>query len=417
MENKTHSSALNRRSLLKGIALGAGTSALGSVWAWGDLTSKHLAATSDPAQWPGQFDPAATRPAFYPRDLPKANDLITVFDMEVVTGVHEILPGVEVPMFLYNDNYPGPEIRVKEGEWVQVNLKNKSLEFHTIHWHGIQVPCEMDGVPLGTQWPVGPNQEFRYLFRAQPAGTHFYHCHYMTTLHVQAGLMGPLVVESDDDPVKKTFPYTREYVMALSECDTNFIRNAMNEMAIMDKQMEAMNKNPRMMAEMNGRMMGWFANKQAFLDAIKKGYVPPYMQANTGLVKPMKPNYFMINGKAYPMTDPLMIKMGETIRVRLIGGGMMPHFMHLHGHDFWHVCQDGAPLQAPVRLNTLAINPGSTSDIIIQGTNPGNWHFHDHSDLATTNNGQTPGGMMTMLMYEDAAKYGYHFNETIALSS
>src|SRR5665213_4274880 len=105
----------------------------------------------------------------------------------------------------------------------------------------------------------------------------------------------------------------------------------------------------------------------------------------------------MINGKSYPMTDPLLIKYGETIRVRLIGGGMMPHYIHLHGHDFWHVCQDGSPLASPVRLNTIPVFPGTTSDIVIEGTNPGNWHLHDHSDLATTNNGLHPGGMMTML--------------------
>jgi FtsP/CotA-like multicopper oxidase with cupredoxin domain len=117
------------------------------------------------------------------------------------------------------------------------------------------------------------------------------------------------------------------------------------------------------------------------------------------------------------MTDELMIKTGENIRVRLIGAGAMPHYMHLHGHDFWHVCQDGSPLSSPVRLNTIPVFPGSTSDIIIQGTNPGMWHFHDHSDIASTNNGQFPGGMMTMLMYEDAAEHGVQVPEIVQVSS
>lgn len=404
----------NRRQFMTGIA--AGAAAIGTKVAWGDLVSTDQAATM-PGPALTSFNPGATHPAHPPRDFPKPDDLVNVFEIEVVLGVHEILPGVQVPMFLFNGTYPGPEIRVKEGDWVQVNLKNKTFEFHTIHWHGIQVPCEMDGVPLATQWPVGPNQEYRYLFRAQPAGTHFYHCHYMTTLHVQAGLMGPLIIEAKDDPVAKVFPYTREYVIAVSECDTTFVRESMNEMAIMGNQMEAMNKSASLMKEMNGKMMGWFANKQSFLDAIKQGYIPPYSQARVGTSMPMTPNYFMINGKSYPMTEPLLIKSGETIRVRLIGGGMMSHFMHLHGHDFWHVCQDGSPLASPVRHNTITVDPGSTCDIVIQGTNPGNWHFHDHSDLAMTNNGQTPGGMMTMLMYEDAAQHGFNFPETIALSS
>ena len=349
--------------------------------------------------------------------MPKKGDKIRVFDIDITVGTHEIVPGIESHMFLFNGIHPGPEIRVKEGEWVQVNLHNKSPESHTIHWHGIQVPCEMDGVPLGTQWPVAPNQTFRYLWRAQPSGTHFYHCHVMTTLHTQAGLVGSLIVESADDPVQSVFPYEREYTMLLSEIDTDWVRDQLNEMIAMGTQMEAMNKDAKLMREMNGRMMGWFKDKDAFLAAIKKGYVPPYMPSMTGRVPPMMPNFFTINGKSYPMTDPLMIRRGESIRVRLIGAGSMPHFMHLHGHDFWHVCQDGSPLQTPVRRNTIPVFPGTTCDIIIQGTNAGHWHFHDHSDLSLTNNGQTPGGMMTMLMYEDAKEAGFTFEDVIAISS
>jgi FtsP/CotA-like multicopper oxidase with cupredoxin domain len=125
----------------------------------------------------------------------------------------------------------------------------------------------------------------------------------------------------------------------------------------------------------------------------------------------------MINGKSYPMTDMLHIRSGENIRVRLVGAGAWPHYMHLHGHDFWHVCQDGSPLEAPVRLNTVPVFPGSTTDIVIQGTNPGMWHFHDHSDLASTNNGFFPGGMMTMLMYEDAEKHGIKIPDIVQVSS
>lgn len=406
---------LPRRQLLKlgGFGLGAGLvgRALG-------FNSPQQQALDMPATaWPASFDPNATKPGLAPRDKPKAGEKIHVFDIEVTIGTHEIVPGIQTHMFKFNDSYPGPEIRVKEGDWVQVNLKNKSPEFHTIHWHGMLVPNEMDGVPLGTQWPVAQNQEFRYLFRAQPAGTHFYHCHVMTTLHQQAGLVGSLIVESNNDIVKKTFPYHREYTMLLSELDTNYVRDLMNEMVTMGTQMEMMNHNPRLMREMNGRMMGWFKNKQSFLNAVKKGYVPPYTVAASGITRPITPNFFMINGKSYPMTDPLMIRRDENIRVRLIGGGMMPHYIHLHGHDFWHVCQDGSPLAVPIRMNTIPVYPGTTSDIVIQGTNAGNWHLHDHSDLATTNNGQHPGGMMTMLMYEDAKEAGVTFDDIIAISS
>ncbi|HJT25031.1 MAG TPA: multicopper oxidase domain-containing protein, partial [bacterium] len=272
-------------------------------------------------------------------------------------------------------------------------------------------------VPLGTQWPVGPGQTFTYLFRAQPAGTHYYHCHVMTPLHIQAGLFGSLIIESENDPVRDIFPYDRDYTLILSEIDTNYVRDEMNRMLKEMGLMDRMTRSPGLMAEMNGLMMGQFKDRAEFLKAVKRGYIPPYVPAKHGSPVTLNPNFFMINGKSYPMTEELKIHQGETIRVRLIGAGFDPHFMHLHGHDFWHVCQDGSPLAEPIRLNTIPIFPGTTSDIIIQGTNPGHWHFHDHSDRGTTNNGHFPGGIMTMLMYEDAREAGFKFNPVVAVDS
>jgi FtsP/CotA-like multicopper oxidase with cupredoxin domain len=404
---------LNRRSFFTAAGKSGGLISAGlflgrSPEVWG----------ASPAQVPRTpFDPKSTFPNHPPRALPKPGEKVHEFDIELRISIHEIVPGIRMHAFTYNGTYPGPEIRVPEGDWVLVNFTNRTTELHTIHWHGIQLACEMDGVPNGTQWPVGQGQTFRYLFRAQPAGTHFYHCHNMTPLHLQAGMFGALIIEPKDDPIKKIFTYDREYTLLLSEVDTHLVEREMNEMLTMTETMAAMNQSPKLMKEMNGQMMGWFMNKKAFLDAIQAGYVPPYASARAGMVEPPRFNFFMINGKSYPMTDDLMIRSGENIRIRMIGAGAMPHFMHLHGHDFWHVCQDGAPLVAPVRLNTIPIFPGGTSDIIVQGTNPGCWHFHDHSDLATTNNGQFPGGMMTMLMYEDAVKYGVKVPDIIQVSS
>ena len=359
----------------------------------------------------------STKPIYPPTEKPKPGEKVHEFDIDLRLTEHEIVPGVKIHAFTYNGSYPGPELRVPEGDWVKVNFTNHTSELHTIHWHGIQLPNEMDGVPNGTQWGVGPGQTFHYLFRAQPSGTHFYHCHNMTNLHVQAGMFGSLIIEPKHDIIRENFPYTRDFTFLLSEVDTAMVEEQMEEMLRTMGSMEKMNEKASMMKEMNGRMMGWFANKAAFLKAIHEGYIPPYVSAKSGKRKLPEFNYFMINGKSYPMTDELRIRTGENIRVRLIGAGAMPHYMHLHGHDFWHVAQDGSPLKNPVRLNTIPVFPGTTSDIIIQGTNPGMWHFHDHSDLASTNNGQFPGGMMTMLMYEDAHEQGVNVPDLIQVSS
>lgn len=418
--------ALSRRDFIS-LASTGGAAALGAGFLMGS-PSQALAATTGspksaaghaaiPAGWTNAFQPASTRPLYPPRDAPKPGEKIKEFDIELGISVHEVVPGVKIHAFTYNGTYPGPEIRVSEGDWVLVNFKNNSPEFHTIHWHGIILANEMDGVPNGTQWGVGPGQTFKYLFRAQPAGTHFYHCHNMTNLHVQAGMFGSLIIEPKDDLIRKVFPYTREYTLILSEVDTVMVEQEMEEMVRMMGTMQKMNESPKLMKEMNGRMMGWFINKKAFVDAVKSGYIPPYVSSQRGRKGPPIFNYFLINGKSYPMTDELMIRSGENIRIRMIGAGAMTHYMHLHGHDFWHVAQDGSPLMSPVRLNTVPVNPGTTTDIIVQGSNPGMWHFHDHSDLATTNNGIFPGGMMTMLMYEDAAEHGVKVPEIVQVNS
>lgn len=367
--------------------------------------------------WPARFDPTALKPLWDPRALPQPGEKIHEYDIELTITPHEFVPGVVSHMYTYNKTVPGPALRVNEGDWVKVNFRNAtSKEMHTIHWHGMYVPNEMDGVPLGTQWPVGPRQTYQYLWRAQPAGTHYYHCHNMTPLHIQAGMYGALIVESNDDPIKKMFPYTRDYTLALCEHDTRYMDEMINSMEAEMGVMDWMSRRGDM-KEMSPLMMGWFASYDDYLKAIKKGYVPPYATANTGPMMRVDPNYFTINGKSYPATEPLLIKKGEFIRVRLIGAGADGHYMHLHGHDFWHVSQDGSPLAAPVRGNTILVNPGTTADIIVHGSNPGNWHFHDHSDRGTVNNGIFPGGMMTMLMYEDADRAGVRFDPIVAVSS
>lgn len=394
--------------------------ALGTGLALGEGTAKAqdaATASSVSSGWPSAFQPSSIEPKWNPRDMPKPGEVIQEYNMELVVARHEIVPRIEFHAYAYNGTVPGPEIRVREGQWVKVNFTNKTHDFHTIHWHGMQLANEMDGVPLATQFPVAYGQTFQYLFRAQPAGTHFYHCHNMTPLHIQAGMYGALIVEAEDDPVRKMFPYTRDYTLVLSEIDLNMVRDQMNEMLQMGRMMDHMNGSPRLMAEMSGKMMGWFVNKEAFLKAVEEGWIPPYDPSLAGAMQPPKPNFFMINGKSYPMTEPIWIRRGEYIRVRLINAGFMPHFMHLHGHDFWEVCRDGASLASPVQLNTIPVFPGGTCDIIIHGSNPGSWHFHDHSDLASTNNGFFPGGMMTMLMYEDMAEAGVHVLDYVAVNS
>ncbi len=98
-------------------------------------------------------------------------------------------------LWLYNGSTPGPEIRVKQGARVRVRLINNLEEPTTIHWHGIRIVNEMDGVPGLTQRAVMPGETFEYEFVAPDAGTYWYHSHNKTWSQVARGLYGPLIVE------------------------------------------------------------------------------------------------------------------------------------------------------------------------------------------------------------------------------
>ncbi len=100
-------------------------------------------------------------------------------------------------LWSYNDSTPGPEIRVKRGDRVKVRLVNKLEEATSIHWHGIRIANDMDGVSGLTQKAVEPGATFEYDFTVPDAGTYWYHAHNKSWNQVARGLYGALIVEGD----------------------------------------------------------------------------------------------------------------------------------------------------------------------------------------------------------------------------
>ena len=319
------------------------------------------------------------------------------FDIDIRIAEHEILPGIKAHMFAFNGQVPGPEFHVNEGDWIKVNFTNNTEEMHTIHWHGIVLPYTMDGVPMVTQDPVHPGQTFVYRFQAKPAGTRWYHCHWGTPLHANHAMHGAFIVHKKKDPLKKRFPYKREYTLMLESWDLNMLREEMNEI------LRGMKEVNTLMAKgkLDYMTHGFFKNYEEFKRAVEtKQYIAPYLQSRSNGLH-INPNFFGINGKSYPATKRIGIKQGEWIRIRLINASGKSHHMHLHGHDFWWVSQDGNDLAEPRHINTIHVEPGGTYDIMVYGNNPGYWTFHDHATTRVTNNGIYPGGMLTVLEYED----------------
>ena len=107
----------------------------------------------------------------------------------------ELVPGHKTPAWAFGGSAPGTELRVRQGEWLRLRFINQLPVETTIHWHGIRLPLEMDGVPYVSQLPVKPGEYFDYKFRVPDAGSYWYHPHVSSSEELGRGLVGPLIVE------------------------------------------------------------------------------------------------------------------------------------------------------------------------------------------------------------------------------
>ena len=112
----------------------------------------------------------------------------------------ELVPGFQTEVLAFNGQTPAPVIRAKQGQPVRIEFTNKLAEPTTIHWHGLRIPIEMDGVPFLSQKPVMPGETFVYEFTPPDAGTFWYHPHMNSTEQLGRGLVGALIVEETVRP-------------------------------------------------------------------------------------------------------------------------------------------------------------------------------------------------------------------------
>ena len=124
----------------------------------------------------------------------------TSVTLTAASGAVQPAPETSTTNWMYEGEFPGPELRVQEGDVLSVELTNDLQAETTIHWHGVPVANPVDGVPNVTQDPVASGDTFTYTFRAEPAGTYFYHSH--VGLQLDRGLLGPLIVEERDPHVE-----------------------------------------------------------------------------------------------------------------------------------------------------------------------------------------------------------------------
>lgn len=299
-------------------------------------------------------------------------------DVEVKLTVQEIdwelAPGKVIKAWTYNGIVPGETIRVREGDRVRVILKNDLTEPTTIHWHGIDVPTNMDGVPDISQPAVQPGETFVYEFEARPAGTRWYHTHVNSAQQQDFGLSAPFIIE----PLAADAPTDREYTLMLDDWVTD-PTNA--------------NESPEGGGMMGGGMMGDSSSDESGMMG-QGGMMGGMMQ---GMMGDDGPPYdtFTINGKAFPATEPLEVKRGERVRLRLINASNMQTFtLRLVGHRLQVTHTDGNPLQEPVEVDAVPIAPAERYDVTFMADNPGKW------PLVALDTEHTKGGLKTLVVYE-----------------
>jgi FtsP/CotA-like multicopper oxidase with cupredoxin domain len=139
--------------------------------------------------------PAATKgKGNQPLD-PRVENGVKIFELTARPVQWETEPGKTVLAWAYNDQVPGPQIRVTEGDRVRLVIKNELPESTAIHCHGVVVPIAQDGVPFITQPPVKPGETFTYEFVAKNPGSHMYHSHINAAKQVGSGLLGAFIIE------------------------------------------------------------------------------------------------------------------------------------------------------------------------------------------------------------------------------
>jgi FtsP/CotA-like multicopper oxidase with cupredoxin domain len=249
------------------------------------------------------------------RELADSNPDPKVVEVTLVAKFAEveIAEGKRVKAWTYDGGLPGPLIKTRVGDRLIVHFKNELDEPTTVHWHGVRVPIEMDGVPEISQPPVNKGETFTYDFVVRDAGLYWYHPHVMSAAQVGYGLYGPLLVEDPEDGVGVADQVT----LVLS--DVGF--NAKGELE------------------------------------------PADSGGSAGMVFGREGGYVLVNGRHRPV---LKARSGAPQRWRIVNAAKSRFFyLDMDGQEFTVIGSDGGIQETPTRTDILLITAGERVDVIV----------------------------------------------------
>jgi manganese oxidase len=244
--------------------------------------------------------------------------------------VREMAPGMKANLWGYNGQSPGPTIECVEGDKVRIFVTNRLPEHTTVHWHGVLLPNGMDGVGGLTQPQIPPGKTFVYEFTMTKSGTFMYHPHADEMVQMAMGMLGFLVVHPKNPSFR---PVDRDFV---------FLLNAFE---------------------------------------IDPGARTPKISTMTDF------NMWCWNSRVFPGIDPLAVRRGDRVRVRIGNLTMTNHPIHLHGYDFVVSGTDGGWVRPEAQWPevTVDIPVGAMRAIEFVADAPGDWAFHCHKSHHTMN--------------------------------
>jgi CopA family copper-resistance protein len=264
-----------------------------------------------------------------------------------------------------NDQIPAPTLHFKEGDHITINVYNHLNEDTAIHWHGMLVPWQMDGVQGVTQKGIPPGGVFHYQFTLEQSGTYWYHAH--AGLQEQQGLYGTFLI---DPPKLPHYKYTKDYVVVLSDwSNTDPDKILVNLKKEGDYYSSRFPLQPSLVKFIHDYRKASVEERQQLIDDYK---MMQKMRMSIYDFSGVAYDAFLLNG--HPKSNPWTanVKMGDVVRLRFIGaGGSTIFHVKIPGTTMQMVHVDGNDVK-PYTINDFTIAPGETYDVLvkIQKNNP-----------------------------------------------
>ncbi|UWG47886.1 Multicopper oxidase [Halanaeroarchaeum sp. HSR-CO] len=255
--------------------------------------------------------------------------------------------GVSGSTWLYDDTYPGPELRVSEGDVFEVDVHNDLPDETTIHWHGIPLTNPMDGVPNVTQAPIDSGEAFTYKFRAEPAGTYFYHSH--VGLQLDRGLFGPLVIEEPSPHVE----YDREFTVVFDDY---------------------LGRTPAPLSEFasDGTSDG---GGTGGMGSGGMGGGPGGMMGGSSFANRPPYRALTVNGASSESPPTFEVDEGDRVRFRFVNASSATAIdVQLAGHPLSISHADGRPVE-PFTVDAFGFGSGERYDAVVEANDPGTWEL------------------------------------------